>query len=128
MLANALRTRCPHFNCRYRHLQLRASSSEPTSWSSAQQTIGCQHSDNSFKSADSSVSDRKEAVLDPVAQAQLKRMLRVDHAGEFAAGTFLHIFLHERLFFVFCSIAASVSKMLSPPASQCAFIRGNAWF
>jgi demethoxyubiquinone hydroxylase (CLK1/Coq7/Cat5 family) len=31
-------------------------------------------------------SGEQDAALDPVVQEQIKRMLRVDHAGEFAAG------------------------------------------
>lgn len=86
MPVTALRSHCPRFICRYRQLQLRAASSESNACSSALHTTGLCSSDSFSNSSLASNSHGKSAALDPSVQAQLKRMLRVDHAGEFAAG------------------------------------------
>ena len=89
MLATALRSRGPQFMCRIRPLQLRAKTSESVTPLLPTRENECPSaadlSDNSA-ALSCKASDREEAPLDPVVQVQLRRMLRVDHAGEFAAG------------------------------------------
>jgi hypothetical protein len=84
MLLQGLRSRCLHFTFGFRlvHLGSVSQSSLPQQGSFDQATY------NSSCLKVASNFEGKSAVLDPKVQAQLQRMLRVDHAGEFAAGDF----------------------------------------
>jgi hypothetical protein len=81
MLPASLRARFPQFTHRARNLQLRCASFDSSARQPATQD---DKRPATFNSTNHSVD--KEGALDPAVQAQLKRMLRVDHAGEFAAG------------------------------------------
>jgi hypothetical protein len=81
MLPATLRARFPQFTHNARNLQLRCASIDSTARQPATQDDKRHVTFNSTNQ-----SEDKQGALDPVVQAQLKRMLRVDHAGEFAAG------------------------------------------
>jgi hypothetical protein len=81
MLPVTLRARFPQFTHRARNLQLRCASIDSTAQQPETQD---DKRPVTFKSTNHS--EDKEGALDPAVHAQLKRMLRVDHAGEFAAG------------------------------------------
>jgi hypothetical protein len=95
MLAAALRARFPQCTSRVRNLHLRSATSESAQTPAA-------HEDRRPAAANLTdfdavrISDDKEVALDPKVQTQLKRMLRVDHAGEFAAGNCNLRFLSQR--------------------------------
>jgi len=94
MLVTALRSRGAQSLCRIRHLQLRANTSESAAPSLLSQESGfpsASDASNSTAAFSCTAPDRRETTLDPVVQVQLRRMLRVDHAGEFAAGNCIGI-------------------------------------
>ncbi len=85
MLAGALRARFPQCSSRVHNLHLRLVTSESAQTPAAHE-INSPDAANLRGSDAVRMCDDKQVVLDPKVEAQLKRMLRVDHAGEFAAG------------------------------------------
>jgi len=86
MLAIAARSRLPQLACRCWNFHVRAASSESTTRPPALQEILHHTATQLPSNTAATTSGEQEAALDPVVQEQIKRMLRVDHAGEFAAG------------------------------------------
>jgi demethoxyubiquinone hydroxylase (CLK1/Coq7/Cat5 family) len=86
MLAIAARSRLPQLACRCWNFHVRAASSESTTRPPALQEILHHTATQLPSNTAAAASGEQDAALDPVVQEQIKRMLRVDHAGEFAAG------------------------------------------
>ncbi len=86
MLAFATRLRLPQLACQYRNLHARDTSSESATRPPAPQDTLHHNAAQLPSNTAAAASGEQQAALDPAVQEQLKRMLRVDHAGEFAAG------------------------------------------
>ncbi len=83
MLAIATRSRLPQLACQCRNLHVRDTSESATR--PPQDTLHHNAAQLPSNTAAAALSEQ-QAALDPAVQEQIKRMLRVDHAGEFAAG------------------------------------------
>ena len=88
MLVAGLRARVPRCILPICNLHIRGVASESTVRVPSAEESRCFNTANLSKDTAVPISDEKDVVLDPIVQAQLKRMLRVDHAGEFAACDF----------------------------------------
>jgi hypothetical protein len=88
MLVAGLRARVPRCILPICNVHIRGVASESTVRVPSAEESRCFNTANLSKDTAVPISDEKDVVLDPIVQAQLKRMLRVDHAGEFAAGDF----------------------------------------